>query len=555
MFISYENTLKRQSLSDLNNPSFIVRVIYAVVFGLSFSLAFLEAQFFILAFVCLLPMLFAIENGSYKQVYVLGLIGGISACMSGTYWIYDFIVISKGVLDTTSLLLACMYWVYSAHLFVFVLLLYKWLNSNTKISPLYLFPLCMTTVSHFYPLLFEMPLANTQSNFLLVLQMIEFTGAIGLSFFIAFVNITLYSSLKAVICLKHKLPMERWITKQRLMLAWFLISIWFVLCFILFNYWQSQTNSWASMKVGVVQANEPVNLGQTPQFSGYSNAFPPELEMTKRLAELDLELIVWPESRYKRYFDSPAVQDAYHRVIKESETSVLLQDFENIEDQSGTHKLKQYNSVTLLNTDNENQLNQRYRKIKLIPFGEYLPVVDKTSLLGGMISSRLSGFLNELHSGEGFVSFKHKGLNIIPLICYETTFSSFVAKAVAASTYQNEMASTSSVLVAMSNDAWFGSSHQSFQHVLPSALRAVETRVSMLHAVNNGPSIVVNPLGERTQIGEFQKAGGYIGEIIYSEQSYVSFFVRYPHAVEYILSFSLVVFILFAVFGKKRKPL
>ena len=554
MLISHENTLMRQSLSDLDNPRFIVRVIYAIIFGLSFSLAFLEAQFFILAFACSLPILYAIENASYKQVYVLALFGGFSASISGTYWIYDFIVISKGLLDTTSLLLAFMYWLYSAHLFVFVFLLYKWLNHNTKISPLYLFPLCMTIVSHLFPLLFEMPLANTQSNFLLVLQLIEFTGAIGLSFFIAFVNITLYSSLKAVVCLKYKLQMESSITKQSLIIAWFFISIWFVLCAILFNYWQSQTNTWASMKVGVVQANERAHLGQVPQFSGYSNAYPPELEMTKRLAELNLELIVWPESRYKRYFDSPAVQATYHRVIQEVETSVLIQDFENIVEQGGTPKSKQFNSVTLLNIDNENQLKKRYRKIKLIPFGEYLPVVDKTSLLGSKISSHLGGFLNELHSGEDYVSFQHEKLNIIPLVCYETTFSSFVAKAVGASTYQNAMASTPSILVAMSNDAWFGSSHQTFQHVLPSSLRAVETRMTMLHAVNNGPSIAVNPLGERTQIGEFQKAGGYIGEIIYPEQSYISFFVRYPHAVEYILSLSLILIILFAVFGKKRQP-
>jgi apolipoprotein N-acyltransferase len=160
-----------------------------------------------------------------------------------------------------------------------------------------------------------------------------------------------------------------------------------------------------------------------------------------------------------------------------------------------------------------------------------------------LFENYLGEFLNELSAGEKYVAFEHDKLNIVPLICYETTFSEFVAGAIQTSHDNNSSKST--LLVALSNDAWFGSKYQSYQHIIPSALRAVETRSSFLHVVNNGPSLSVSPSGKITRISEFQTAGGFLTNTLYPEQGATTFYTQYPNFLKFLF------YIIFVFLGVK----
>ena len=70
------------------------------------------------------------------------------------------------------------------------------------------------------------------------------------------------------------------------------------------------TRNLATVTVGIVQPNEAPSLARPAIFPGYSLAYPPEMAMTERLAQAGAELVVWPETRYKGYFDQPHVQNA-----------------------------------------------------------------------------------------------------------------------------------------------------------------------------------------------------------------------------------------------------
>lgn len=177
--------------------------------------------------------------------------------------------------------------------------------------------------------------------------------------------------------------------------------------------------------------------------------------------------------------------------------------------------------------------------MKRIPFGEYTPLLETDSLASQWIESLFGEFTSGLSQGTAQKIFTHPNMNIIPLICYETTFPHFVANAVN-TTLSQRIPSNGTMLVGLSNDGWFGSSHLPYQHIMPSVLRAVENRLPLVHVANNGPSIVATPDGNIIFTSDFQQAAGYIVDVPYSKTTQGSFYSRHPSL------FTNTIFIVFA---------
>ena len=121
-----------------------------------------------------------------------------------------------------------------------------------------------------------------------------------------------------------------------------------------------------------------------------------------------------------------------------------------------------------------------YDKKILVPFGEFIP-----------FSKYLSYFMpnnqfiqNTLTRGSQNQDFSRK---ILPLICYEAIFSSFVRKNVS---HETEL------LVNISNDGWFGKHSGPKQHFVHSRFRSIELGIPMVRSSNKGISGIVSPLGE-----------------------------------------------------------
>jgi apolipoprotein N-acyltransferase len=69
------------------------------------------------------------------------------------------------------------------------------------------------------------------------------------------------------------------------------------------------------------------------------------------------------------------------------------------------------------------------------------------------------------------------------------------------------------VLVAITNDAWFGRSNMPWQHLGLSVMRAIETRRSVVRSANTGVSALIDPLGRvvsRTELFEETVLAGQI---------------------------------------------
>jgi apolipoprotein N-acyltransferase len=131
-------------------------------------------------------------------------------------------------------------------------------------------------------------------------------------------------------------------------------------------------------------------------------------------------------------------------------------------------------------------------------------------------------------------------MNIIPLICYETTFPEFVGEAVQQTLAQRNLT--------------VGTTHLPYQHVMPSVLRAVENRLPLVHVANNGPSIAATPDGNVIFTSEFQQSAGYVVDIPHSNAEQGRFYSRHPTLLTNIIKF-LFVLTLIAVLkeGGRRK--
>ena len=512
-----------------------------LLFGLLISIPFLSHAHFYVAWFAFVPLLFATQNISFFKTFCFAIMGGTIAFATGKYWIIDFIFISKGYADLTSLSLAFLYWFYCAQIFGIIFVAFKLLKTYTTIHEFLLFPIVNTAIFAIFPMLFNMHLGETQMQFLIALQGIEYTGVHGLTFVITLSNIVIYRLFQNLLTGNLSLKLSQ--HKASLSALGF-IALWIAYGAISQDDWEQKISNWDTLKIGIVQPNEIPELGKNKILFGYSQTFPPEMEMTKRLSTLKPDLIVWPEGQYKGYADNAFVKNAFHKQIQGLKVPLIFQDFEDEKDQvSGD--TKQYNSAFYINA--EGQSAGKYRKIKRIPFGEYLPIITDNKILSDFTSEYLGDFLNEISAGDSYDTMEHKKVMLLPLICYETTFSTFVAKAVLNLVVNNTKNTKGAVIVAMSNDGWFGSSHQPYQHIIPSVLRAVENRLPMVHVANNGPSIVVSPTGKILFTSHFQNAGGYITDVPYAKNTKSSFYSNNPYLFINTLYGLLILFILMGI--------
>lgn len=143
---------------------------------------------------------------------------------------------------------------------------------------------------------------------------------------------------------------------------------------------------------------------------------------------------------------------------------------------------KRYNSAYLL--DREGKYLDRYDKMHLVPFGEYIPLPNLLPFLKYLVPFEAS--LNpgtrqtvfEIQTPSGNARF---GV----LICYEDTDAQL------ARTLRKQEVD---FLVNISNDAWFGLSELD-QHFIAARYRAIENRVGVVRSGNNGITSVIDPLG------------------------------------------------------------
>ncbi|GAA3957165.1 apolipoprotein N-acyltransferase [Allohahella marinimesophila] len=513
----------------LTRPPSLPAGVLALSSGILLALPLLYPTLFFLMWFAFVPLLLVIGRSTLLQCYVFGMLAGLVFSMGVSYWIIDFIMLSKGYGVFQSLAWACLFWLYGAQLPAFIMLLFGWLRQRTRLHDLLLFPVVAATLCAVFPMLFPVRLGESQSGFIIALQATALVGVSGLDFIIAIVNCMLFRCLIR----EHR----SWL----MLPAAALVLLWFAYGWHAMLKWDDVLAQQQTVRFGLVQPNEKPTLEAPPIYAGYSRAFPPELEMTQRLAAAGADIVVWPEARHKGYFDMAAVQAAFADTVDELDVKLVFQDIETRPSVDEQAVSVQFNTAVMIDAQGEEV--GRYRKVMRIPFGEYVPLVSNVPFVKAQAEQFLGAFLNEIAAGDAHEVFTDDEVQLVPLICYETVFPAFAAKAVATAGE-----GPGGLLLALSSNGWFGATHQPYQHVHSAILRAVENRLPMVHVVNNGPSVVVLPNGRVLFKSPSQQAGGWLVDVPIAEQFEPAPFTLYPNVFTGGLLTCLFLFMLVATF-------
>jgi apolipoprotein N-acyltransferase len=189
-----------------------------------------------------------------------------------------------------------------------------------------------------------------------------------------------------------------------------------------------------------------------------------------RLAEgAHAKLIVFPETSIPRFLDriEPEFLEQLAGVARRNGGDLLLGV--PYRSRGGEY----FNSVISLGSSPP----QAYHKSHLVPFGEFIPPGFGWVL--GVLQVPLSDFSRGSHDQAPIAA---AGQRVAVNVCYEDAFGDEIARRVREAT----------ILVNVSNVAWFGDSLAPAQHLQIARLRAVETGRMHLAATNTGITAAID---------------------------------------------------------------
>ncbi|HEY9332102.1 MAG TPA: apolipoprotein N-acyltransferase [Streptomyces sp.] len=242
--------------------------------------------------------------------------------------------------------------------------------------------------------------------------------------------------------------------------------------------WAPQPESSGTVRIAVVQPGVVEGPGSVQRRFARSE------ELTRSLAGRDLDLVVWGESSVGvdpvRRPDVTARIAALSRLVG---ADVLVNVDARQTDASGRTGI--FKSAVLVGP--QGLTGDRYDKMRLVPFGEYVPA---RSALGWATSMGKAAGEDRLR-GTGPVTMTPPGahgLRIGPLVCFESAFPDMSRRLTR---------DGARLLVAQSSTSSFQHGWAPGQHASLGALRAAENGRPMVHATLTGVSAVYGPQGQR----------------------------------------------------------
>jgi len=292
-------------------------------------------------------------------------------------------------------------------------------------------------------------------------------GVYGVSLMVA-LSAGLLAYLAAHLPLSSPLSIRDRFRKREGMALAALLALW-IIGALLHNVEWTQPQG-EPLKVALLQGNIPQDLKFDP------DKLIDTLETYRRLIlQSDARLIVLPETAIPIMRDG--LPENYATIVRDharkNAGDVLLGGFERDHGQF-------FNSVYTLGAAE----SQSYRKNHLVPFGEFVPL---RPALGWLINDVLNIPMGDLaRGGDHQPVLSVAGQKVAADICYEDVFGEEIIRALPEAT----------LLVNVTNDAWYGDSWAAIQHNQVAQMRALETGRMMLRATNTGATSVIDRDGK-----------------------------------------------------------
>lgn len=234
------------------------------------------------------------------------------------------------------------------------------------------------------------------------------------------------------------------------------------------------TREGTPLRIALVQGNVPQEEKWDP--SRADAIVQRYLRMTAEAVSKGAQFIMWPESSTPFAFDERPERAVGIRAIVGGSGIPLLLGSDDIERGSPD---KYYNAAFML--DRAGSTAAVYRKMHLVPFGEYVPWKNLLFFVGPLVES-----VSDFSAGERITMMPVGDHMITTAICFEVVFPELIRAAVLQG---------SELITTITNDAWYGRSSAPHQHFELATMRAVEQGRYLARAANTGISGIVDPYG------------------------------------------------------------
>lgn len=377
-------------------------------------------------------------------------------------------------------------------------------------------------------------LAYTQSKAVQLIQIAAVIGPTGVSWWLVFLNVLLFWGIRR---LHHRQPVAKIVL---IILLSFSLPVgygWAVLS------QADNTDDRCTLEAGLIQPN--VDPNEKWDLQAFHANMQTLHDLTDSVAHQPCDLVVWPESATPTFLRRNHFRslDRIFSQLDRLETNLLTgsPDYEYSPD--GQYKV--YNATFLLKAHRREIWD--YRKMRLVPFGEYIP---------------LSGYfpeLKQLNLGQGnFDAGQEMKVFQIPLhcnrgqsdsvlyfhsvVCYESTFPEIVRQGALLG---------SELLVIVSNDAWFGHTSAPYLHAEISRFRAIENRLPVVRAANTGVSLILDAYGREQQRLPFNVQGYLRAEVAQGKPQ--TLFVRWGNWVGKLCVIVTTIWLLTTIITKRKR--
>lgn len=444
------------------------KILLCVLSAVLLAFSFPKANLSFVAFVALVPLMAVLDGEKAKRSFALAYLCGfvfffmtfswlLFVTKLGTFFLLVFLALYLGLFGIG----------------------YNWLSKKRLLVKIFLIPALWVTIeyirAHFLTGFGWALLGHSQYKNLWLIQIADVTGVYGVSFLVVMVNVVVYEALLA----KPKALPKEFFGALSIVTILVGASIIYSLNVLKNNF------DGPRIRVGVAQGNVALARHWSPRERPL--ILRDYFALSKKLAEKNVDLIVWPESSYP---GNTAEQLPSFELLKSFIAQTKIPHLVGIIVKEGENY---FNSALLFSS--EGDIVERYDKLHLVPFGEYIPWRNRLPFLAAIVP------IDDFRFGQNYTLFKTSQGRYSVLICFEDTLpeltSAFVKKG-------------AGFLVNISNDAWFGDTKEPFLHLASAVFRSVENRRSLVRCGNVGLSCFIDSAGRLINSVEVQGKKTYI---------------------------------------------
>jgi apolipoprotein N-acyltransferase len=510
------------------------RLLYVLLSGLFFWLAFPPYNQVYLLFVAFVPLLLIEDDLFYsatdtrsRRVWLWSSAAFVLFNTLATWWVKNAALVGAvaGIMANTLLMTGAFYLFHvikkrSGERMGFIGLVSMWmgmeyLNLNWDLD---------------FPWLI---LGNAFANVPWLVQWYSYTGVFGGSLWVLLVNILLFQALRDLLLRAKQTDAD-----ERKRLGWLSFRSGFramLLCllpalFSVYSY-SRYVEQGPEAELAVIQPSyDPYGAKFDPNL--YQNQLDTLLELTDRAMSPATAMVFWPETSIPEYIWLG--REGFNN-WQEGQINHYLSNYEGPALVAGASALTVYapdapapdyarpmgneGSYTSHNSALFFKVGAPlgvYHKSMLVIGVEKMPYPKLMSFLNSLAVD-LGGMTGQLGKQKEREAFENRGVKAAPVICYESIFGDFVTGYV-----RNKGAN---VLAVITNDGWWGDTDGYKQHLAYARLRAIENRRAVVRSANTGISCFINQRGDvLAQTGWWEQTG--LTHTVHLNEN-LSFYTRY----------------------------